>query len=555
MEQLSSITRSKDLESLNGKAFDLIVVGGGITGAGIALDASSRGLSTVVFEKQDFAQGTSSRSTKLVHGGLRYLEHLEFGIVKAVGRERKIVHENAMHIVWPERMLLPIIEGGSLGEITTNIALKMYDFLAEVKKTEQRKMLSLEQTLDTEPLLENPILKGGALYYEYKTDDSRLTIEAMKKACEFGAKGFNYAEVTSFIYDDKFKIKGVKVLDRLTGKEIEVFAKFVVNATGIWVDKLRKTDDKQATSRLHITKGIHIVIPRTKLPLNQAIYFDVGDNRMVFAIPRFDIVYIGTTDTNYQKDLDNPDIEKKDVQYLIDAINRIAPKANLKLQDVQSAWTGLRPLIHEEGKAPSELSRKDEIFYSETGLISIAGGKLTGYRLMAKSIVDIVRNRMKQDYGKDIGQCKTKDIKLCGGNFDFNYSMIKLVEFADKKFDEAKQTGITVEAFKRLFYRYGTNVEIVTNKAFEFYNELKNTNDAWIKAEVWYAVNFEDVTNLADFFIRRTGMIFFLINEIYPLIEVVAKYLQEFLGFNDEKKNSYIADFKKDLEHATKYEN
>ncbi len=550
---LSAIKRSEEFQAVNGKTFDLIVVGGGITGAGIALDAASRGLKVALFEKQDFAQGTSSRSTKLVHGGLRYLEHMEFGIVRAVGRERKIVHENAMHIVLPEQMILPIIEEGSLGEFTTNIALKLYDYLADVKKSEQRKMMSTEEVIKAEPLLESDALKGGAMYYEYKTDDARLTIETMKKGIEYGVKPFNYTEVTEFVYEQDFKIKGVKVSDVLTGEKIEVSGKFIVNATGIWVDKMRKLDDEKAGKRLHITKGVHIVVPKTKLPLSHSIYFDVGDNRMVFAVPRFDVVYIGTTDTNYDDNYENPDVQLADIQYLVNAFNHISPKADLKVEDVVSAWSGLRPLIHEEGKKPSELSRKDEIFYSESGLISIAGGKLTGYRLMANKVVEILRKELKKEEGYDIGECRTKTIKLSGGEFDFDYSLLKLIEYADIKYDEAKQLGISVEDFKKLFYRYGTNIDLVTNKAYEFFNEDKNFRLAWIKAQVWYTVNYEAVTCLSDFFIRRTGMIHFFVQEIKSQINDVADYMQQLLGWTDDFKKDCISKFEADLKHATEY--
>ncbi len=551
---LSAITRSEDLKAIDGKTFDLIVIGGGITGAGIALDAATRGLSVAVFEKQDFAQGTSSRSTKLVHGGLRYLEHLEFGIVRAVGRERKIVHNNAMHIVLPEKMILPIIEGGSLGEFTTNIALKLYDFLADVKKTEQRKMLTKEEVIKAEPLLESDFLKGGAMYYEYKTDDSRLTIEIAKKAVEYGAKMFNYAEVDDFLYEQDFKINGVKVKDRLNENEISVFGKYVVNATGIWVDKMRKKDDEKAPQRLHITKGIHIVVPKTKLPLKHSIYFDTGDNRMVFAVPRFDVVYIGTTDTNYSDNYENPTIEKADIEYLINAVNTISPKAKLKIEDVQSAWSGLRPLIQEEGKSPSELSRKDEIFYSDSGLISIAGGKLTGYRLMAKKIIEIIRKRMKIEYNRELCDCKTRTIKLSGGEFDFEYSLINLIQFADQKYDEVKQLGISIGDFKKLFYRYGKNIDLVINKAFDFYNELKNYRLAWIYAEVFYTVNYEAVSKISDFFIRRTGMIHFFIHDIAPMIQDVADYMQKLFNWTSEFKEQEIEKFKQELEKASNFD-
>jgi glycerol-3-phosphate dehydrogenase len=550
--KFSAKERKNILKEISSKEFDLLVIGGGITGAGIALDAASRGLNVALVEKNDFASGTSSRSTKLVHGGLRYLEHLELGLVKEVGREREIVHKNASHIVLPEKMILPIVENGSLGDFTTSLALYVYDFLAGVKKEEHRKMLTREETIEKEPLIDSPQLKSGALYYEYKTDDSRLTIEVLKKASEYGSLAINYVEVTDFIYENNF-VKGVKVLDKINYETYSFKAKYIVNATGAWVDKMREKDNSLKGKRLHHTKGIHIVIPKSKFKLKHAIYFDVGDNRMIFAIPRFNVVYIGTTDTSYSGNLDNPDITREDVQYLLNATNKIAPTAKLTIDDVEVAWSGLRPLIHEDGKDPSELSRKDEIFYSDSGLISIAGGKLTGYRMMSKKVVDLIRTRFKQDYNRSIGKCITKDIRLSGGEFKFDYSLRKLVEYADKKFDEAKQTGISKENFKHLFYRYGNNIDILTEKAFYLYNQTKNSKSSWLNAEIIYCIENEMTTNLSDFFIRRTGMIFFYVNEIQPIFNLVADEMADILNWTELEKNKNIADFQLELKNAISF--
>lgn len=279
------------------------------------------------------------------------------------------------------------------GEFTTSLALYVYDYLAGVKRREHRRMLTFEETLEREPLLDPKILKGGALYYEYRTDDSRLTIEVIKKAAEYGAVVINYVEATDFVYQ-KRRVEGVAVKDLVTGMTHCVYSRYTVNATGVWVDRIRARDNSLDHRRLHITKGIHIVVPSSKLPLRTAMYFDVGDRRMIFAIPRDRIVYIGTTDTEYAGSLENPDITRDDIEYLLAAVRRIAPSIMLTVKDVESAWSGLRPLIHQEGKAPSELSRKDEVFLSESRLISIAGGKLTGYRLMAKRVVDLVCKRL-----------------------------------------------------------------------------------------------------------------------------------------------------------------
>ncbi len=546
--KFSAKERKKTLNEVKYTKFDLIIVGGGITGAGIALDAASRGLSVVLFEKNDFASGTSSRSTKLVHGGLRYLEHLELGIVKEVGREREVVHKNASHIVLPEKMLLPIIKDGNLGEFTTSIALYVYDFLAGVKKEEHRRMLSRKETLKKEPLIDSELLKSGAVYYEYKTDDARLTIEVMKKAVQLGAKAINYTNVENFIYNKNKKVTGVQINDTIGNENYTISGKYIVNATGVWVDKMRKKDNSLTGKRLHITKGVHIVIPKKRFNLNHALYFDVGDKRMVFAIPRFNIVYIGTTDTNYVNNYNNPTVTKHDAQYLLDAINRLAPTANLKLADIESAWAGLRPLIHEDGKKPSELSRKDEIFYSDSGLLSIAGGKLTGYRLMSKKVIDIIAKKLDNEYNKKIGDCITKNIKLSGGDFEFDYSLRALVEFADKKYDEAKHANISMKDFKQLFYKYGTNIDRITNYAFDFYNEIRDWKKAWIKAEVYYTVNYEMVTNISDFFIRRTGMLHFNIKKIEILKQIVATELQELLNLSDKQIDIQLTELTREIE-------
>ncbi len=223
--------RPKIMDYLEQYSFDVLVIGGGITGAGIALDAASRGLSVALIDKQDFAAGTSSRSTKLIHGGLRYLKQFDVGVVAEVGREREIVYDNAVHVTTPEKMLLPLYKHGTLGPFTTSVALKVYDRLAGVKKQERRTMLSAQETATLEPLLKRDELVGGGYYVEYRTDDARLTIEVLKKAVEYGALCVNYTEMTEFLYSKK-KLIGAKVKDHITGKTVEVHAAQIVNATG-----------------------------------------------------------------------------------------------------------------------------------------------------------------------------------------------------------------------------------------------------------------------------------------------------------------------------------
>ena len=407
----SILNRKEHIEKLKTESFDLVVIGGGATGAGIALDASARGLKTALVEMRDFASGTSSKSTKLIHGGLRYLKQLDIGLVRETGTERAIVHRLAPHLVLPEKMLMPLIKGGTYGKWATSFGLMVYDILAGVKGDDRRKMLSKKQTLELEPLLDENGLKGGGYYAEYRTDDARLTIELLKTAANHGATVLNYCKVKDFTYSNN-SVNGVTCRDENDGSKFEIKAKMVVSAGGPWVDRIRRKDGKVSDKRLHLTKGVHIVFPHEKFPLKHTTYFDGPDGRMIFAVPRGRATYVGTTDTNYTGDLNRVVCTKDDAAYCLAAVHYAFSSVKISEKDIISNWAGLRPLIHEDGKSPSELSRKDEIFVSEKGLISIAGGKLTGYRKMGQRIVDLVLKKMEGVTKKSFKKCNTKKIPL-----------------------------------------------------------------------------------------------------------------------------------------------
>ena len=360
----SYLNRTQIQQKLKNTEFDLLIIGGGITGAGIALDAISRGMSVALVEKNDFASGTSSKSTKLIHGGLRYLKQFDFWLVKEVGTERAIVHKLAPHLVIPEKMILPLIEGGTYGSWLTSIGLKVYDILASVEGDDKRKMLSKKESLQKEPLLPKKILNGAGYYAEYRTDDARLTVEILKTAVNKGAVCVNYTEAKEFIYKEN-RVVGAKIKDAFSLDEYSINAKYVVNATGPWVDELRQINHSKIGKRLHLTKGVHLVVKHEKLPVKQSVYFDIPDGRMMFAIPRGKVTYFGTTDTNYQLDKNKVETNLVDATYLISAVNNMFPDIELTLNDIESSWAGLRPLIHEEGKSASELSRKDEILFQK----------------------------------------------------------------------------------------------------------------------------------------------------------------------------------------------
>ncbi|MBU2525881.1 MAG: glycerol-3-phosphate dehydrogenase/oxidase [Bacteroidetes bacterium] len=523
------------LAKLSQTKYDLLVIGGGITGAGIALDAALRGMKVALVEKKDFASGTSSKSTKLIHGGLRYLKQFDFWLVKEVGSERAIVHQLAPHLVVPEKMLLPIIENGTYGTWLTSIGLKVYDILASVEGDDRRLMLDKKEALEKEPLLPKKILKGAGYYAEYRTDDARLTIENIKTAVQKGADCINYTAVTEFLYENGM-VTGVKVEDQRSKQSIQIAAKVVVNATGPWVDELRVLNQSKKGKQLHLTKGVHLVVPYEKFPVKQSVYFDVPDGRMMFAIPRGKITYFGTTDTNYQDNKDDVITDAADAIYLISAVNNMFPKIHLDMKDIISTWAGLRPLIHEEGKSASELSRKDEIFVSDSQLISIAGGKLTGYRKMAERVLDKVCEKLKEEEDKNFKKCKTEKTPLAGGVFKNFKEVQKYIKTIAEK--------IAPHGFDQVYAQYlvttfGRQTEDIL-KTFESLKPTQKTAEKLMgKAEYLFCAENEMVTNPLDFFIRRTGRLYFDIYSIETLRDIVFETHQALFDEPQEKMAAY----------------
>lgn len=526
LKTFSFIEREDIFNGLEDKEYDVIVIGGGITGVGIALDCTTRGLKTLLIEMQDFAAGTSSRSTKLVHGGLRYLKQLEIGMVAEVGKEREVVYTNAPHVTSPEWMLLPIYKKGTFGRYSTSLGLYVYDYLAGVKRSEKRKMLSSKNTLDKEPLLSKENLLGGGYYVEYRTDDARLTIEVAKKAWELGAHLLNYTKVEAFLYDPRREITGVNIKNVLTGVERKVYAKKIVNATGPWVESVISLDEKIKNKSLYLTKGVHIVIDKSKFPLQQSIYFDAPDGRMIFAIPRGGKAYIGTTDTEYTGDLQNPLVTLEDKEYLLKCIKVLFPTINVNLKDIESTWAGVRPLIRQEGKGPSEVSRKDEVWTSETGLVTIAGGKLTGYRKMAETVTDMISKDLVNE-GFEFKKSMTKDLRLSGGEFatvrDYKYFILEKTKvFTD--------LGLSVHEATNILSVYGTNALTLANLVVKVmdYTDLPLS----IKLMIHYAIDYEMALTPVDFFMRRTGTIFFDIEWVVKWEDSVIQYMANIMNWD-----------------------
>lgn len=557
MIPFAAAARADYLETLSKKKVHILVIGGGITGAGILMDAVNRGFDAALVEKKDFASGTSSRSTKLIHGGLRYLKQAQFGLVRETGKERKIVYNNAKHLVERNKMLLPFYKGGVLGAWTTSVALWLYDRLARVGKNEHKMMLKKETTKRIEPLLNTEGLKGAGLYYEYKVDDTRLTLEIIKKAVENGGMALNYTEATGYIYEEG-KIAGIQVTDVLNQKSYELRADYVVNASGPWSDQVAMLEHKpESLKRIVLSKGVHIVVPYDRLPLKQSVYFENrADKRMIFAIPHWDYTYIGTTDTEFSGDMESPRASREEVSYLVKSLGQVFPKALISENDVKSTWAGIRPLVFEKGKSLSELSRKDEVFKSTSGLISITGGKLTGYRKMAERVIELILSEFKSHEHKSSPvlheEALTDLSNVSGSEFKSEDDFRKLKTYCNSL---CTHLQVDERIMGKIFHRYGTNTEQVIALAETFTDQV---GDPYLRLELGgllYGIRQEMVCTLSDYMIRRTNQLYFGRDQIDKYLKALLDLLGEELGLNPGQKSNQLEEFTKEYDAVMEWKN
>jgi glycerol-3-phosphate dehydrogenase len=418
--------------------------------------------------------------------------------------------------------------------------LFLYEKLAGVKGGERFSMLNRKQVLQIQPGLNPEGLQGAALYSEYQADDSRLTIGLIKTAVAYGAECLNYCKAIQ-ITEKKGKAAGAIVEDLLSGESIEIKSKVVVAAAGPWTDEIRKMESSESENKLLLSKGIHLVFSQEKLPVSNPVYTDDREKqRMYFLIPNRGKVYVGTTDTLSSDAIDNPILEYKDIDYLLDAVNNTFPNIRLTSNDIESSWVGIRPLIRKGNKGPSEISRKDEIIHSDSGLLSIAGGKLTGYRIMAKKVTNLVIKRLGMKT-----TCKTKWIQ-----FADNPETDDLEKYIALRKGEASQVGFDFIDIKRLVETYGKGCEWIINCAFELYHKYPNSEQLKIAAECHYAVKFEFVCSVSDFLIRRTGHLYYNHNYAIAHLDFVADVIQELLNQSDIERKEGVGYFESASQQA-----
>jgi glycerol-3-phosphate dehydrogenase len=529
--------RAAALAQMTAGPVDLLIIGGGVTGAGIARDAALRGIRTVLIEKGDFGGGTSSHSSRLIHGGLRYLEHGNLRLVFEASRERRVLLTIAPHLVHPLSFLFPAYRGARVPAWKLFAGLWLYDILSLFRNVRMHSWLGSRATRRLEPGLREKGLSGAGLYWDAQADDARLTLATMRSAAQAGALVANYVEATSLLKSDG-RVRGAALRDQLTGETFQVTALTVVNATGPWVDTLRRFDDPTASPLLRPTKGVHVVVPRARIGHTNAItLMSPVDGRVMFVLPWGDVSYIGTTDTDEVVSPDEVRATAEDVIYLLRSANALFPNARLSPKDVISTWAGLRPLLApEKDLSTAQVSREHRVIESASGLITIAGGKLTTYRVMARDVVDRVAQRLHALDGRPLApRAATDKLMLPGADIA---ELEVLVESARGR-DVAEPTA------RHLVGAYGSDSAAIVN-LIERDRALgrpiiEGRPETW--AEVVYAVEREMAMRLSDVLIRRTHLFYEDPGHGSSAAPPVARKMAELLEWDQARETEEIADY------------
>jgi len=540
----SQQTRAAALSSMAAEPVDLLVIGGGITGAGIARDAALRGFRVALVDKGDFGGGTSSHSSRLIHGGIRYLEQRGFRLVFEASRERRTLLRIAPHLVRPLPFVFPVYQGARVPGWKLRAGMWLYDLLAAFRNVKSHRWLSPKQVRRVEPALKDRGLTGAALYWDAQTDDARLVLATMRSAARAGALIANYAEVTSLLKPDG-RVRGAAVRDVVSGETTTVRALVVVNAGGPWVDALRQMDDPAAAPLLRPTKGAHVAVARRRIGNERAVtLFSPIDGRVMFVLPWGELSYIGTTDTDADASPDAVRVTAADVTYLLRSANAAFPDAHLAANDVVSVWAGLRPLLREaQTAAPSQVSREHRVVESAQGLISIAGGKLTTYRVMARDVTDRVAARLHELDGRPIAPRPPTDrLPLPGGE----------AAELDVLIEGARARGVNEATARHLVASYGSEAAAVLNLVDR--DRALGDHMAPGRPEIWaevaHAVEREMAVRVQDVLIRRLHLFYEYTEQAAALAAPVAQRMKKLLGWDDVREAEELVDYFKLVERA-----
>jgi glycerol-3-phosphate dehydrogenase len=542
-------SREETIRELKSKGFDVLVVGGGITGTCIARDAALRGFSCACIDKNDWAYGTSSRSSKLIHGGIRYLEMFDFKLVFEACRERRQLLLNAPHLVYPQPFTFPIYKGDKNGVFMIESGLILYDMLALFRNVQNHRMYMHDKAMELEDGLDSDRIKAAGVFYDCSTDDARLTMAFALSAIDAGARCANYIEVVDLLKDGN-RLCGARVRDVLTGEEFDVEARVVCNAAGAWGDAVCGLDEPGAPQKLQLTKGSHIMVPRGRArTVNALPIVSPTDDRLMFVIPRGHFSLIGTTDTYYHEDLDKPYATREDVEYILEAVNHILPRANVDTSDILSTYSGLRPLAMQEGGedvAASKVSREHRIYQSRSGLLTIAGGKLTTARSMAQEMVDMVARELLKVFGvKARTGCRTMNNPILGTPAPDTEARVRALS-AKLKFDDDILTGLFKQGTDAL--KVLALIDEDASLAEPLAPEIPH-----VKAQVKFAVEGEMAHTVDDFLVRRTEIYYQANDQGLGVAEEVARIMGEALGWDAEEGKRQVEAYKKTVELSRRY--
>ena len=513
--------RPKVLDDLDNQSFDVAIIGGGITGAGVARNLARRGLSVVVFEANDFASGTSSRSTKLIHGGLRYLAMGEFRIVRKTASERKVIHRMAKHLAEPRWMVYPTAKRSE--QALVRLGVTAYELLGGVARHERHQTWNRALLKAREPLIDQRAFRSAVVFREYVTDDARLVLANLRDAAAHGAVILNHCRVVEICGDPR--ASSLQATCALSRRTVTIGAGAIVNASGPWVDPVRRLEGA-VDDRLVLSKGVHLTLARDRLPVNNTVTMPMPDGRTLFVVRRGDATYVGTTDTLVSRDPEVwPSITDEDVSYILHAVERTFDVASIERSEIQAAWAGLRPLISDGEDKPGEISRKDEIWVGERGMITVAGGKLTGYRLMAEKVADTVG----ANTSVVVGASPKESGYLPGGNFDG--------EVEDLAAYISQQHNLGIHIAHRLASLYGSEYGDVLSLG----KEPIVPGSKIISGEIAWAIEYEGAATLEDVFYRRTRAAWYEPNAC-ELLQPMASVMAQHTGWSPERVEQEVAD-------------
>lgn len=535
----SPADRPAILKRMSAEHFDLVVIGGGITGAGVARDAASRGMKVALVEAKDFAVGTSSRSSKLIHGGIRYLENLEFGLVFEALSERRLLFELAPHLVHPLRFVLPLYRGGRVGMLKMGLGMWLYDALSLFEAPELHERLTSAESLERLPLLQARDLLGSYVYSDAYMDDDRLVLETLRSAAGLGALCLNYISAEDAELRDG-RVCSIGCVDHLTGKKFRLRGHHFVSTVGPWTDQVATKLLHEWKRILRPSKGVHLTFDRKRLPLGQAVVM-AAEKRIVFGIPRHEMIIIGTTDTDYSGDPYDVSTTPEDVHYLMQVADRYFPGAKLRSEDIIASYAGVRPLIDDGAETESKTSREHVIISDPRNITFVAGGKYTTYRRMAEQTVKAALANFRLEDQIRFGRGDTKrPLNDAATIARMDEAMLNAEEWA-------REFGLIKAQVEFLIGRHGAEAYDIMSTGRDLLSEdfiqsnTSNKFDAVWSLEARHAIRQTMCMNLIDYYVRRSPL--FLAHKDHGLSQVarISQVFAHELNWSDARREEEVS--------------